>query len=129
MTSHTGPHGEFGLGKVKAGAMIEAWFWAFVFTQCVECPIYCRAFSSHRKPWGRAFIPSAVTHPLFFLVIPHLLAPGSLIPLWMVEFCVVILEGIILRAMRVRAGFFWALIANGASLSLGSLSRLLWGWP
>ncbi len=109
--------------------MFLAWFSAFVLTQCVECPIYYRALSSGRRAWFRAFWISALTHPLFFLLLPFLFGSEVLRPLWMVEVLVVAMEFIILRWMGVKSALAWALCANGASLLVGGMTRSLWGWP
>lgn len=57
-------------------AYVRAWFWAFVFTQAVEVPIYVAVLGLRRRvPRGRllalAFGASALTHPiLWFALIP-----------------------------------------------------------
>ncbi len=109
--------------------MLEAWFAAFLLTQGVECPIYRYALGPGRAAWLKAFSISAVTHPLFFLVLPLLVEPSPWQPLWLVELLVVGLEFLLLRWMGAQSVLSWVLFANGASLLVGGVTRTLWGWP
>ena len=38
-------------------------------------------------------------------------------------------EALYLRAFDVRRAIAWSLLANGASVTLGLLSRAAFGWP
>ena len=122
-----------------------AWLVAFVFTQCIEIPIYVRALRGRPVV---AFGASAITHPIVWFVIPRMWVRSylSLIawsPLFIVRApiaryaCMVLLaesfaiavEALYLRAFDVRRAFAWSLLANGASVTLGLLSRAAFGWP
>ncbi|HVK63939.1 MAG TPA: hypothetical protein VM694_05680 [Polyangium sp.] len=120
------------------------WFWAFVFTQVVEIPIYVYGF---RVRVYEAFGASALTHPIVWFVIPTLwerfyLAVFAPHPsLWISQtprywIMVVIAETF---AVTAEAGYFrfigkkktlgWAFAANMASVTLGFASRALFDWP
>jgi hypothetical protein len=116
------------------GAYALAWLRAFAFTEIVETPIY-RWLGPVR--WWRGFAPSAITHPFVWFAFP-LLATTGLGMSW--TLAMVLAE---LFAWWVEAGFLFltkprvpllravgvSLIANGASLGLGLLSRYLFGYP
>ncbi|MEI8259033.1 MAG: hypothetical protein WCJ30_25470 [Deltaproteobacteria bacterium] len=121
------------------------WLIAFAFTQAVEMPIYMRALKG--RP-GVAFGASAITHPIVWFVIPrawvHLyLAMIAFRPeliirsptaryvsmVLLAESFAVIVEAIYLRAWGLRRALAWSLLVNGASVTLGLLSRALFGWP
>lgn len=113
-------------------AFLLAWLRAFVFTQLVEAPIYRKLLG---VPWGVALGASAITHPILWAVI---------LPIWHATairwwLLMLIAETII---WLIEAGYFvwmarvtWrralvaSLLANGASVALGQLSRSLFGLP
>ena len=140
------------------GAVISAWFSAFVFTQAFEVPIYLVALrrrvdrrgeplapESLRWRLGFGFLASMATHPYVWFVIPTLFSSRvwlaaverwpALLPwrheLFFVtaESFAVLAEGLLLRALRVPRPLLWALVANAASAGLGMLTRALTGWP
>ena len=54
-------------------AYFQTWFWAFLFTQLVEVPIYAVGL---RVSLLAAFGASAITHPLlWFVIFPYLHLP------------------------------------------------------
>ncbi len=130
------------------------WLIAFVFTQCVEVPIYLYAQRSQRAQRSIAtratiaFAASAITHPplwffasrawvaLYLAVItraPSLViaSPFARYVLFVVlaEGAVVLVEGAFLRALSVPRPWRWALVANVSSVALGLASRALLGAP
>ncbi len=103
---------------------LGAWLLAFAFTQAVEIPIYRRAGA----PLWVAFGASALTHPVVWFVFPR----AGLEWIWMVvwaETFAWLLEALWLRWHGVRRPLLWSLAANGASLSLGLITRGLFGVP
>lgn len=139
--------------------VLSQWFAAFVFTQAIEVPIYCRALGDRADPrggaalpreslrWrlGFAFVASMLTHPYVWFVIPGAfwsrgwLAATQAWPgldAWRYELFFVTAEGfavaveaLLLAALRVRRPWLWALLANASSAGLGMLLRELTGWP
>jgi len=111
-------------------AYLLAWLRAFAFTQLVEVPIYVRGA---RVSAAQGFVASALTHPvLWFVIFP--LSPASYDTTTVVgELWVWLTEAAYLRLMRyeprLHRALLWSLIANGASLGLGELCRLLVGYP
>jgi hypothetical protein len=112
------------------GAYVLAWLRAFAFTQVVEVPIYMRV--ARVTAW-QGFVASLITHPvLWFVIFPYL--PASYDTKTIVgELWVWLTEAAYLRLMRYEPRLYrallWSLIANGASLGLGELCRLLVGYP
>jgi hypothetical protein len=116
------------------------WFWAFLFTQVVEMPIY---ILGARTRWDEAFTASALTHPVVWFVFPRIFAVIFGMPslsfvesrtqYWtMVVFAevfAVAAEALYLAWLEKDRPFLWSLVANGASVSLGLLSRRLFGMP
>ena len=106
---------------------LTAWLSAFLFTQCVEMPIYAR-FA--RSGWAAAFGASALTHPIVWFVIPSLVPGDYWVMVAVAETFAVLAEAVYLRfGFQVRRAFAWSLLANIASAGLGFTSRLLFGWP
>ena len=116
------------------------WFWAFVFTQAVEMPIY---ILGARTRWDEAFTASALTHPVVWFVFPRVFGAlfgtfGAHRPDERIEYFIMVAAAEAF-AVGVEAGYLaslkrkhpvrWSLIANGASFSLGLLSRWLFGAP
>lgn len=107
---------------------MSAWLRAFLFTQLIEVPIYARTLDCSIPV---AFGASAITHPIVWF--------GFFSP-WLdadYESRVIAAE---LFAWLVEAAYFtflfnkkhallWAFAANGASVSVGFLSRALFGAP
>jgi hypothetical protein len=120
------------------------WFWAFLFTQIVEVPIYKRGM---RARVHEAFGASALTHPIVWFVIPelwdwfylHVLAThaGLLLNLdaryyimvAIAETFAVSAEAWYFRFLGLDKPWRWAFIANMASFGLGMLSRAIFGFP
>lgn len=120
------------------------WFWAFLFTQVVEVPIYMRAM---RARFYEALGASSLTHPIVWFVIPdaldslHLhiverrpslwLAPSTryVVMVVVAEVFAVVAEAIYFRIIGLEKPWRWSLIANMASFGLGSLSRFWFGVP
>lgn len=121
---------------------VRAWCLAFAFTQAVEAPLYRRLLGCS---FALGLVPSALTHPvLWFLIFPYV--PASYVQKAIIgESFVVLVEGLCCllwlasRAPREAAASplvgrkraLWALavalITNAASMSLGLLSRHLFG--
>ena len=136
---------------------MSAWLWAFLLTQSVEVPIYLRALLSRDDPeraferWLPAllvaFAASAITHPIVWFVIPPLwdwlylalLAPHP--SLWMTpttRYWVMVViaesfaisgEALYFRLLRKKKTWRWSFAANMASVTLGLLSREIFGFP
>jgi hypothetical protein len=109
---------------------VSAWLAAFAFTQAVEVPLYTWALRRRRVAALWAFGASALTHPVVWFVMPQLSWPGGY---WgyvaAAETFAVGVEALYLRSLGVRWPLLWALLANGASASLGLASRAWFGWP
>jgi Na+/melibiose symporter-like transporter len=114
------------------------WALAFIFTQLAECPIYYEAMGD--KPASRAarmalaFGASAITHPVVWFVFPWIWSelgrPGGYWSMVVAaETFAVVVEAAYLWAFGLRRALPWALTANATSLSLGLLSRHLFGYP
>jgi hypothetical protein len=105
-------------------AALLSWLLAFAFTQAVEIPLYRRAGA----PLWVAFGASALTHPVVWFVFPRAGLPWLWMVLW-AELFAWLAEALWLRWHGVQRPLLWSLLANGASLSLGLLSRELFGVP
>jgi hypothetical protein len=107
---------------------MRAWLAAFVFTQLVEVPIY--SVGLRCRPWV-AFGASAITHPIVWLGLPPLVPrTGYVAAVVMAELFAWLMEtAYFALLLRRRRAWFWALVANGASLGAGLLSRSLFGVP
>jgi hypothetical protein len=108
--------------------LLTPWLSAFVFTQCVEIPIYTRLA---RATLPAAFGASALTHPIVWFIIPELMqGRGYLAMVLVAETFAVVAEALYLGlAFGVNRPLCWALLANVTSAGLGLLSRALLGWP
>ncbi len=112
------------------------WAIAFAFTQLVEAPIYASAIGEQRvrrERWAIALAASLLTHPMVWFVIPDLvshLAPDA--SHWsaiaVAETFAVTLETLWLMAFGVRHAFALALLANGASFTLGLFAYVYLAW-
>jgi hypothetical protein len=108
--------------------ILRAWFSAFVFTQLIEVPIYSRALSCSLLV---AFGASAITHPIVWFVFfsPYWHA-AYLTKFVAAETFAWLAEAAYFRFLfGKKRALLWALIANASSLSLGLLSRHLFGVP
>lgn len=104
------------------------WLFAFAFTQVVEVPIYRRALGDRRWATAIAFGASALTHPVVWFVFPRLFA-HYLTMVVAAEVFAWLVEAAYLRAFGLRRALWWSFVSNGASFSLGLLSRALFGRP
>lgn len=122
----------------------HAWFYAFLFTQAVEVPVYVWGAKTR---WDEGFCASAITHPFVWFLIPDLIdrlylavcAPhpslwmGDTVRYWLMvvvaETFAVLVEGAYLRWLGKGQPFRWAFIANMASVAVGLSSRSLFGFP
>ena len=120
------------------------WFWAFLFTQIVEVPIYMRGM---RARFHEALGASSLTHPIVWFVIPEILEWFYLnilqrhFSIWLTsamrygimvviaEVFAVVAEALYFRFLGLEKPWRWSLIANMASFGLGSLSRAYLGVP
>jgi hypothetical protein len=109
---------------MAAWTLLQPWLLAFAFTQAIEIPLYRRAGASLPVAFGA----SALTHPLVWFAFPRLPLPWGWMVFW-AELFAVLAEALWLRAFRVPRPLPWSLAANLASLSLGLLSRRLFGLP
>jgi hypothetical protein len=112
---------------------LESWLAAFAFTQAVEVPIYAIALRA-RIPrlaprLAAAFGASAITHPVVWFVIPHLIAHPWLAYVVIAETFAVAAEAAYLAMLGARRPVIWSLAANGASVVLAMATRRLWGFP
>jgi hypothetical protein len=110
-----------------------AWVRAFLFTQIVEAPIYWRML---RVSWVRSVLPSTITHPIVWFVFPLLsrLGVGWLVVVglaelfaWLVEAAFFALTG--KERVPWKRALLVSFVANAASLTLGLLSREIFGGP
>jgi hypothetical protein len=138
-------------------SLVLAWFWAFVFTQAIEVPIYVIALGRRVDPrsgeplapeslrWriGFGFLASMATHPYVWFVIAPLMYSRLWTevvirwpaledwhyPLYFViaEVFAVVAEALLLRALRVPRALWWALAANATSSGIGLGMNAL-GW-
>jgi hypothetical protein len=104
-------------------ALLE-WALAFGFTQVVEVPIYLRVTRS----FSTSLLASALTHPIVWFVFP-LLPLGYWPMVACAEAFAVLVEAAWLHKRGARRPLLLSLLGNGASFSLGLLSRELFGVP
>jgi len=120
------------------------WFWAFLFTQIVEVPIYMRGM---RARFHEALGASSLTHPIVWFVIPELFDRFYVhvlerrLSIWLMastryaimvafaEIFAVVAEALYFRFIGLEKPWRWSLIANMASFGLGMLSRSYFGFP
>jgi hypothetical protein len=106
---------------------VLSWLTAFLLTQLIEVPIYLRG------PGVRpavAFGASLLTHPLLWVAVAHPAAPGTYLQrLVAAELAAWLVEALYLHLWGARRALLWALLANGASLAFGLLSRAVFGVP
>ncbi len=114
------------------------WLGAFVFTQLVECPIYVAALRKSERSWALAlaiaFGASAITHPVVWFVIPWLWnalhrAGGYWGMVVAAELFAILVEALYLNRLGLRRALVWAFVANLSSVTLGLISRAIFGWP
>ena len=136
-------------------SLVISWFWAFLFTQVIEMPIYCVALGRRADPrsgerlaseslrWrlGFAFLASMATHPYVWFVIAPLMysrlwtevvASWPALADWhytlyfvVAESFAVAAEALLLRALRVPRALLWSLGANATSAGIGLLMNAL----
>jgi hypothetical protein len=110
---------------------MSEWFFAFLFTQAVEVPIYSVAL--HRHPLASrlaiAFATSLLTHPVVWVLVIWYADRGYWRVVAGAEALAVLVEAAYLRAFTVRSALRWSLLANASSLGLGIVSRLMLGFP
>jgi hypothetical protein len=116
--------------------IVARWALALAFTQMVEAPIYAAAIGADRprgERWALALAASFLTHPLVWFVIPDLVAtlapeaaPWSAIGV--AETFAVVSETAWLATFGVRHALPLALLANGASFTLGLFAYVYLGW-
>jgi hypothetical protein len=108
--------------------MLGAWLRAFLFTQLIEVPIYMRGLRCSPLV---AFGASALTHPVVWFVFFSPRWPIGYLPkLIAAELFAWLVEGAYFRlAFGKTRAWRWSLVANAASLTLGLLSRRLFGAP
>ena len=122
----------------------QLWLSAFVLTQLVEAPLYYWALSAQRAPhlaahqgprWARiarrtalSLAPSAMTHPLLWMLWPALARPLGLSQ-WTLtctgEVLVWLIEGLMLWTLGLRRPWGWSFVANAISALLFPLWRVL----
>ena len=102
-----------------------------MFTQLVEVPIYLQVLPGNRWKAGLvAFGASALTHPVVWFVFPRLLPHHYLGMATIAELFAVGVEALYLCVwLKPWKALAASLVANGASLGLGLLSRHLFGLP
>ena len=104
------------------------WLSAFFVTQCIEAPIYAYALKTRSRRWLIALGCSAFTHPIVYWAFP--LIPVSYVQqVSYAEAFAVLAESVWLSAFGLRRSVWWALLANGASLTIGLALRYSIGWP
>ena len=97
-----------------------------MLTQAIEVPIYLKA-QAGRRFWTAftvAFSASLITHPMLWLVFPHIRAEYW-IKVTVLEVAVFAVEALFLRIARVENPVQWALLANAASAGVGFLLNLV----
>ncbi len=108
-------------------AYVQAWLWAFAFTELVEVPIY--AVGLRVRLWA-AFGASAITHPIVWFVIFRFL---PLPYLWLTAvaeaFAFAVETAYFALLFHRRRAWLWSAAANAASFGTGMLSRWLFGMP
>lgn len=112
-------------------AMISPWLVAFALTQLIEIPIHGRALRGGSRRWLHAFAASALTHPFVYFGFTLLMMPGTVRYALVAETFAVVVEAWWLR--RCAAGrltmvdaVLWSLVANAASVAVGSSIDALW---
>ena len=110
---------------------VLAWLQSFLFTQVVEVPVYMQALPGGRWRAGLiAFGASSLTHPVVWFVFPVMLRRDWLRVTVFSELFSFGVEAVYMCIWLKpwKAGAV-SLVANGASLGLGLLSRHLFGVP
>ena len=108
-----------------------AWLRAFLLTQLIEAPIYRRSYGASLAV---ALGASAITHPIVWFVFfgpLSLLAPlPYLAKLALAELFAWLVESAWLAGVaRLPGALRYALLANLASLTVGMLTRSVFGFP
>jgi hypothetical protein len=107
------------------------WFFAFLFTQAVEVPLYLRVTAS----WRVAFLASLFTHPIVWFVFPRVW-PWAVLgddSYWgmiiAAEVFAVLAEAAWLHRNHVHRALLWSLVVNGTSTCVGLAFRACFGAP
>lgn len=102
----------------------DSWHAAFLLTQAIEIPIYLWAARSlpGRRRAMVAVGASAITHPIIWFCLPWETAP-YLVLLVVAECFAVTVEAQWGRLWQVPRPWSVSLVANAASLGIGSLVR------
>ncbi len=108
-------------------AYLQAWLWAFLFTEMVEVPIYAVGL---RVSLLVAFGASAITHPIvWFVIFRSLPLSYGWLTLVAEAFAFVAEAAYFALLFRRRRAWLWSATANAASFGAGMLSRWLFGIP
>ena len=122
-------------------AVWRPWLHAFLFTQCVEVPIYVH-FLKRVSPAaggesvgfpgqliGLAFVASLITHPFVWFAFPALLPDSYGWMVLLAETFAIVTEALYLWRLKVSQPLLVSALANGMSAGIGLLSRSIFGWP
>lgn len=112
---------------------MSTWLGAFILTQVVEVPIYTYGWLARdgapRSVWFVvvvAFAASCLTHPVLWLVFPHV-AGVYWVKVAVAEALIVVAEAGFLTLAGLRRAFWWALLANAVSAGVAFAWRALGG--
>ena len=108
-------------------AYVLEWLLAFVLTQAVEVPLYAAFAIPGRHRLAKAFVPSALTHPVVWFVLAPAWPGGWGTMVAVSEVFAVGAEALVLRALGARRPLAWSVAANGASFAVGLLLYRLRG--
>ena len=110
---------------------ISGWLTAFALTQLIEIPIHARALRGDARRWLMAFMASALTHPFVYFGFAMVMMPGTIRYALVAESFAVGVEAWWLRRctggrMSMTDAVLWSLVANAASVFVGSSLDALW---
>lgn len=112
---------------------MRGWLIAFLFTQVVEIPIWAfglrRAEPRLDRRLAIAFGASLLTHPLVWFAFPRLVTGTYVGMVVVAELFAWFVEAMYMSGFGLKRALWWSLAANGASMSLGLLSRWAFGVP
>lgn len=107
---------------------MTGWLSAYLVTQIIEVPLYAWLLRGRNHRWLIALGASTVTHPIVYWAFP-LLPTSYVVQLSYAEAFAVLIEAAWLSSFGLRHSVWWALVANGLSLSVGLALRSATGWP
>jgi hypothetical protein len=112
-------------------ALISCWLAAFALTQLIEIPIHARALRGDPRRWLYAFAASAITHPFVYFGFTLFITPGTIRYALVAESFAVGVEAWWLRRcsngrLTITDALLWSLVANAASVAVGSTIDVLW---